>query len=140
MLEKNNIPRHVAIIMDGNGRWAKEKSLPRTAGHREGAKRVEEIVKAAAELGVKAVTFFAFSTENWSRPKKEIAALMRYLNDFLSRQIEELDKNNIRFRAIGLGAPLTQALLKKISDAEEKTGDNTGLIVVMLILAELHLN
>ncbi|OGX45115.1 MAG: di-trans,poly-cis-decaprenylcistransferase [Omnitrophica WOR_2 bacterium RIFCSPLOWO2_12_FULL_51_8] len=133
MLEKNNIPRHVAIIMDGNGRWAKEKSLPRTAGHREGAKRVEEIVKAAAELGVKAVTFFAFSTENWSRPKKEIAALMRYLNDFLSRQIEELDKNNIRFRAIGLGAPLTQALLKKISDAEEKTGDNTGLIVVLAL-------
>ncbi len=106
MLDKNNIPKHIAIIMDGNGRWAKAKGLPRTAGHRAGINRVKEIIKAADELGVKVVTFFAFSTENWSRPKEEIHMLMRYLNNFLGRQSNDLNKNNIRLRVIGATDPL----------------------------------
>ncbi len=95
MIDKNNIPKHVAIIMDGNGRWAKDKGLPRSAGHRAGIDRVKEIIKAASELGIKVVTLFAFSTENWARPQKEVNLLMRALNNYLDRQINELDKNNI---------------------------------------------
>ncbi|MDP2941424.1 MAG: isoprenyl transferase [Candidatus Omnitrophota bacterium] len=133
MVNQTNIPRHVAIIMDGNGRWAKEKGLPRAAGHGEGAKRVEEITEAAAKMGIKALTLFAFSAENWSRPKKEIAILMRYLDNFLSRKIKKLAGKNIRFRAIGLGAPLPKGLLEKISGAEKKTRDNTGLVLVLAL-------
>ena len=133
MLDKNKIPKHIAIIMDGNGRWAKARSLPRTEGHREGVKRVKEIVKAAQELGVKVITFFAFSSENWSRPKKEIDLLMRYLNNFLVREIKEMDKNNIRFLSIGRDEPLPLSVQKKIKEAQAKTKDNTGLTVVLAL-------
>ena len=133
MLDKNNIPRHIAIIMDGNGRWAKERSLPRTAGHREGVKRVREIIRAAAELGVKVLTFFAFSTENWTRPKSEIRLLMRYLDNFLGRQLEELNKNNIRLRVIGRGDPIPRQLQEKLSRAEEQTRNNTRMTVVLAL-------
>ncbi|MCX5703853.1 MAG: isoprenyl transferase, partial [Candidatus Omnitrophica bacterium] len=124
---------HVAIIMDGNGRWAKEKGLPRTAGHRQGIKRTKEIVRAASELGVKVLTLFAFSTENWNRPKKEIEMLMRSLNSFLDKHIEELDKNNIKFKVIGQDEPLPQQILLKIKKAEDKTKDNTGLVMVLAL-------
>jgi undecaprenyl diphosphate synthase len=133
MIDKNNIPKHVAIIMDGNGRWAKERGLPRSAGHRAGINRVKEIIKAASELGVKVVTLFAFSTENWSRPKKEINLLMRALNNFLDREINELDKNNIRLMVIGQDKPTPQYLLAKIKKAKERTKDNTGLIFVLAL-------
>ncbi len=133
MIDNNNIPKHVAIIMDGNGRWAKEKGLPRTAGHREGVERVKEIIKAASELGLKVVTFFTFSTENWDRPKKEVNMLMRYLNNFLERQIRDLDKNNIRFMVIGQDEPLPKYLQKKIKEAEQETSDNTGLVLVLAL-------
>jgi len=133
MIDKNNITKHIAIIMDGNGRWAKEKRLPRTAGHREGVNRVKEIVRAAAQLGVKVVTFFAFSSENWVRPKAEISILMRYLNNFLDRQIRELEKNNIRFLAIGRGEPIPKYLQDKIKQAEDKTAKNSGMIVVLAL-------
>lgn len=133
MLDKDKIPKHIAIIMDGNGRWARERSLPRTEGHREGVKRVKEIVKAAQELGVKVVTFFAFSSENWSRPKKETDVLMRYLNNFLVKEIKEMDKNNIRFLSIGRDEPLPLAIQKKIKEAQDKTKDNTGLTVVLAL-------
>jgi undecaprenyl diphosphate synthase len=133
MLDRNNIPKHIAIIMDGNGRWAKEKGLPRTAGHRQGTKRVEEIVKAACELGVKVLTLFAFSTENWSRPKQEVKVLMRYLNNFLERKINELDKNNIRFLVIGRGDPLPKYIQNRIKQAQNKTFDNTGLTLVLAL-------
>jgi len=133
MLDKDNIPRHIAIIMDGNGRWAKERGLPRTVGHREGTKRVKEIVKVAAELGVKVVTLFAFSAENWSRPKQEINILMHYLNNFLARQIQELHKNNMRFLAIGRDDPIPKYLQSKLREAEKKTKDNTGLTVVLAL-------
>jgi undecaprenyl diphosphate synthase len=133
MLDKNNIPQHVAIIMDGNGRWAKARGLPRTAGHREGIERVKDIVEASRELGVKVVTFFAFSTENWDRPKKEIDMLMRSLNRFLDKQIDELNKNNIRLKVIGKENPLPEYLLEKIRKAERLTGHNTGLIMVLAL-------
>jgi len=132
-MDKNNIPQHIAIIMDGNGRWAKEKGLSRTAGHREGTKRVKEIVKTAAELGVKVVTFFAFSTENWNRPKKEVDMLMRYLNDFLDNELEELSKNNIRFKVIGQSKPIPQNILDKIKRVEDKTKNNTSLVMVLAL-------
>ncbi|MCX5706757.1 MAG: isoprenyl transferase [Candidatus Omnitrophica bacterium] len=133
MLDKNNTPGHVAIIMDGNGRWAKEHGLNRTAGHREGVKRVKEIVKAAAGLGIKVITFFAFSAENWSRPKREIDILMRYLENFLGREIKDMHKNNIQFRVIGRGDRLPERLQKKIKAAEQKTRNNTGLTVVLAL-------
>jgi len=133
MIDKNNIPKHVAIIMDGNGRWAKDKGLPRSAGHRAGIDRVKEIIKAASELGIKVVTFFAFSAENWARPQKEVNLLMRALNNYLDRQINELHKNNIRLMVIGRDRPISQYLLAKIKKAEEKTRGNTGLIFVLAL-------
>ena len=131
MIDKANIPQHVAIIMDGNGRWAKERGLPRIAGHRAGIKRIKEILKAANELGIKALTFFAFSTENWSRPKREVDMLMRALNNFLNREIQELDKNNIRFMAIGRDEPMPPYVQAKIKEAENKTKNNTGIVVIL---------
>ena len=133
MIDKNNIPKHIAIIMDGNGRWARARSLSRTAGHREGIKKVREIVRAAAELEVKVITLFAFSAENWSRPKKEIALLMRYLHSFLGREVRELDKKNIRFLSIGRAEPLPASIQKKIKEAEHLTKNNTGLTFVLAL-------
>lgn len=133
MINMNNIPKHVAIIIDGNGRWAQERGLPRTAGHRVGINRVREIVKAAHDLGIKVVTFFTFSTENWTRPKREVNMLMRFLNNFLERQIKELYKNNIKFMWIGRDEPMPKQLQAKIKQLEEKTKDNTGLVVVLAL-------
>lgn len=133
MIDKNNIPKHIAIIMDGNGRWAKKRGLPRTAGHRVGINRIKEILKAANDLGIKVLTFFAFSTENWSRPKKEVDMLMRSLNSFLNREIKELDKNNIRFMVIGQDEPIPKYLQDKIKEAEDRTKDNTGTVAVLAL-------
>ena len=133
MIDRNNIPKHVAIIMDGNGRWAKQRGLPRTAGHRVGIDRIKEIITAAQELGVKVITFFAFSTENWSRPKREVDMLMRSLNNFLERQIKQLDRDNVRFKVIGRDEPLPKYLQVKISEAEEKTKNNTSLTAILAL-------
>lgn len=133
MIDKTRIPRHVAIIMDGNGRWAKEKGLPRTAGHREGIKRVREIVKASAELGIKFVTFYAFSKENWQRPRKEVSMLMRSLSYFLDREIKDLHKNNVRLKIIGRDEPIPEYLVKKLRGAEQKTRGNTGVVMVLAL-------
>jgi len=130
---KANIPQHIAIIMDGNGRWAKERGLPRTAGHRQGVGRVEEITDAALRLGVKVITFFAFSAENWDRPKREISVLMRYLDNFLDRQIRKLDKNNIRFMVIGDPERIPKEIQKKIKKAEAATQDNTAMTLVLAL-------
>ncbi|MHB8154586.1 MAG: isoprenyl transferase [Candidatus Omnitrophota bacterium] len=130
---QDKIPKHIAFIMDGNGRWAKERGLSRTAGHRQGVQRLKEIIRGASELGVEVVTFFAFSTENWNRPKKEIDTLMRYLDKFLDGQIKELERNNMRFRVIGQGDPLPKFIQQKIQKAESRTKDNTGLIVVLAL-------
>ena len=133
MLDKNNIPKHIAIIMDGNGRWAQKKGLSRTAGHRAGIERVKEIADAAQKLGIEVVTFFAFSTENWQRPKKEINVLMRFLNNFLDSRINELHKNNIRFIVIGKDDPMPKYLQAKINEAENRTKNNSGLTVVLAL-------
>ena len=133
MVDKSRIPKHIAIIMDGNGRWAKARGFSRTAGHREGIKRVKDIVKAARELGLEAVTFFAFSTENWARPKKEIDILMHYLDSFLTKEVDDMHKDNIRFNVIGEDNPLPLSIQKKIKDAERKTKGNTGLIVTLAL-------
>jgi len=130
---KNNNPKHIAFIMDGNGRWAKERGLSRTAGHRQGIQRVKEIIRGAGDLGLEVITFFAFSTENWSRPKKEIDTLMRYLDNFLDGQIKELERNNMRFRVIGGKAPVPEYLQKKIERSEELTRKNTGVTVVLAL-------
>ncbi len=133
MLDKNNIPEHIAIIMDGNGRWAKQRGLPRSAGHHAGIKRIREIVKESSELGIKIITLFAFSTENWQRPKREVDMLMRAFLNFLNNEIGKLHKNNIRFRVIGRDTPLPPDLLTKIRQAEGLTAQNSGLTVVLAI-------
>ena len=97
----NSIPEHVAIIMDGNGRWAKSRHLPKIAGHRAGANSVQQVVEAAREIGVKVLTLYTFSTENWKRPKNEVAALFRLLEQYLDKEEDRLNKNNIRFSVIG---------------------------------------
>ncbi len=133
MQDNSQIPKHVAFIMDGNGRWAKERSLARTVGHREGVKRVQEIIRGAASLGIETVTFFAFSTENWRRPKNEINVLMRYLDHFLSTEVKILHKNNMRFIVIGRGNPIPKYLQVRINQAQEETKGNTGLRVVLAL-------
>jgi undecaprenyl diphosphate synthase len=133
MIYKANLPKHIAIIMDGNGRWAKERGLARTAGHKEGLERVREIVRSARKIGIKVLTLFAFSSENWCRPKAEINILMRFLVNFLNREIAKLDKNDIRFKVIGRKEPLPGYILKKIKKAEEKTKDNKSLILVLAL-------
>lgn len=133
MPDNPEIPKHVAFIMDGNGRWARQRGLPRTAGHREGVQRVKEIIRGASMLGIETITFFAFSTENWNRPKNEVTVLMRYLDNFLGKEINELFKNNMRFVVIGRGDPIPKYLQVKIKKAQEKTKDNTGLRVVLAL-------
>ncbi|MDD5107971.1 MAG: isoprenyl transferase [Candidatus Omnitrophica bacterium] len=133
MPDNSKTPKHVAFIMDGNGRWAKERGLARTAGHKEGVERVREIIRGAYNLGIETVTFFAFSTENWSRPRSEVFVLMRYLDNFLSKEIDELYKNNIRFLVIGRAKPIPKYLQAKIKKAQEKTRNNTGLKFVLAL-------
>ena len=122
-----HIPKHIAIIMDGNGRWAKERSLPRVAGHKEGVNSVREITRACGEIGVKHLTLYTFSTENWRRPKAEVSALMRLLLKTISTEVRELHKNNVRFTAIGDLKKLPKSTQKGIFDGIEITKNNTGL-------------
>lgn len=131
MLDKNNIPRHIAIIMDGNGRWAKERGLARSEGHRQGVKRAEEILKAANEIGVKFITFFAFSAENWRRPKQEVNVLMNLLSIFLSRNLKMMMKNNIRLNVIGRREPIPEGLWQRLSQAKDETKENSGLTAIL---------
>jgi undecaprenyl diphosphate synthase len=133
MQENLKIPKHVAFIMDGNGRWAKERGASRTAGHRQGVQRVKEIIRGASNLGIQIVTFFAFSTENWSRPKSEVNVLMRYLETFLEQEIKTLHKNNMRFTVIGRSDPIPKNLQAKIKKAQGLTKGNTGLRVVLAL-------
>lgn len=129
MIQTSNIPRHVAIIMDGNGRWAKRQHLTRTQGHAEGIKRVEETVAVAQKIGIKVLTLFTFSTENWRRPGSEISILMSMLTNVLQQKIKILKENNIRFQVIGREESVPGAVLKAFQMAIHATKDNTGLIV-----------
>ena len=124
---KSDVPQHIAIIMDGNGRWAKERSLPRVAGHREGINSVREITRVCGEIGVKYLTLYTFSTENWERPEDEVSALMFLLLTTIKVEVMELHKNNVRFTTIGDIEMLPSSTKKEIFNGIEKTKNNTGL-------------
>lgn len=128
MLDNNkNIPRHVAIILDGNGRWAKKRLLPRNAGHAAGSKNVEKICSAAWNMGIEYLTMYAFSTENWSRPKDEVDALMKLLHNYLSDCLKTSRKNNMQVRVIGDISRLEPDLQERIVELERESAKNTGL-------------
>lgn len=126
-------PKHIAIIMDGNGRWAKARGLPRTAGHKQGAESARRVVKAATELGVRYLTLFGFSSENWNRPDSEIKDLMNLLRYYLRSETAELHKNGARLRVIGDRTGLDDDIVKMIENAEELTEDNSAITVVMAL-------
>lgn len=128
-IELDKVPAHVAIIMDGNGRWAKQRGLPRVAGHHSGMKNVKKITMAANEIGVKVLTMYAFSTENWKRPKEEVEFLMKLPQEFFPLEIEELIENNVRIRMTGWREGLPDYTLNAIEGAIERTKNNTGLIL-----------
>ncbi|HIT60590.1 MAG TPA: isoprenyl transferase [Candidatus Fimousia stercorigallinarum] len=121
------IPNHVAIIMDGNGRWAKKRLMPRNMGHVQGARTVEQIIEDAYNLGIKYLTVYAFSTENWKRPQDEVNALMKLLKDYLKNCIKRANKNNMRVRVIGDKTGLEQSIQDKIQELEEVSAKNTGI-------------
>ena len=128
-LDPNNIPKHIGIIMDGNGRWAKSKGLPRSAGHRAGAETLKKIVIYCNKIGVKCVTAYAFSTENWNRPKAEVDALMNLLYNYLQQVEEQFGGTNVILKVIGDRSDLSEKINKDIDHAEEYTSKNTGLVL-----------
>ena len=133
MEEIMNVPQHVAIILDGNGRWAKAKGMPRNYGHMQGAKAVEDILVDARDIGIKYLTVYAFSTENWSRPEAEVSALMTILRNYLKTSIKKSMKNNVRCRVIGDRLALSDDIVKAIEELEEATAGNTGLTFTIAI-------
>lgn len=126
-LDFDRIPKHIAIIMDGNGRWAKARMLPRTMGHRAGMKNIKLVVEESSDLGVKFLTLYAFSTENWKRPNDEVSALMDLVVEFIEKEFEELNANNVRLKSIGDISKLPEKSRNSIVNAIEKTKNNTGL-------------
>jgi undecaprenyl diphosphate synthase len=130
-LDNNRIPAHVAIIMDGNGRWAKAKGLPRTAGHIEGVTTAKKITEEAAKLGIKYLTLYTFSTENWNRPVEEIEALMNLVLTNLEEEI--FMKNNVRFRMIGEMERLPASVQKRLAECTERTSTNTGMTMIVAL-------
>lgn len=132
-INKDRIPEHIAIIMDGNGRWAKKRGLPRTMGHRAGVETIRNIVKACSNIGVKYLTLYAFSTENWKRPSDEVSALMSLLVEFLRKEVDELNRNNVVIRTIGDINKLPDICCKEIKNAYERTKKNSGLNLVLAL-------
>src|SRR6266571_7265466 len=128
-IDWNRLPRHVAVIMDGNGRWAARRGQPRIAGHRAGVEAVRAAVDTGARLGLGALTLYAFSTENWKRPRYEVDALMRMLRKYLRLELEEINRQNIRFQTIGRTAVLAPNVREEISRASNKTAKNTGMVL-----------
>src|SRR4249920_2284351 len=126
-IDWSRLPRHVAIIMDGNGRWAAQRGQPRIAGHRAGVEAVRAAVDTSARLGLGALTLYAFSTENWKRPRYEIDALMRMLRKYLRIELDEIDRQNIRFQTIGRTAELAPSVRTDIANATARTAKNTGM-------------
>ncbi|MBP3196687.1 MAG: isoprenyl transferase [Butyrivibrio sp.] len=133
MEENRKIPAHVAIILDGNGRWAKAKGMPRNYGHMQGAKAVEDILVVARDMGIKYLTVYAFSTENWSRPETEVSALMTILRNYLKTSIKKSMKNNVRCRVIGERSKLSSDIQDAINELEDATAGNTGLTFTIAI-------
>ncbi|MEG0593631.1 MAG: isoprenyl transferase [Christensenella sp.] len=126
-LDLDKLPAHVAIIMDGNGRWAKKRALPRVAGHRAGMSKVKTIIRMSSDIGIKYLTLYAFSTENWKRPKEEVGALMGLLIEYLQRELDEMHERNVVFNTIGDITKLPQAVIDVLENAKHKTKDNTGM-------------
>jgi len=132
-MEKKNLPVHIAIFMDGNGRWALKRGLPRSAGHREGANNLKKIVRYSDEIGIKYLTVYAFSTENWTRPKDEVIALMSLLLEFLKNADREIAGKNIKIKIIGDSNGLTDEIKKEIIRVTENTKGNNGLTLVIAL-------
>lgn len=132
-LDMNNIPQHIAIIMDGNGRWAKAQGKVRTFGHQAGAETLKTIVRAADKLGVKVISAYAFSTENWKRPVTEVNFIMELLSRYLTNEIEEFNENNVQVRFIGSRDGLPDIVREKMDHAIEETRNNTGIILNLAI-------
>lgn len=128
-VRSGNIPEHIAIIMDGNGRWAKQRGLPRIAGHHAGMKAVKKVTMAADEIGVKVLTLYAFSTENWKRPREEVDFLMKLPQEFLTLELDELVEKNVQVRMMGWKDNLPAHTLEAVETAIERTKNNTGLIL-----------
>lgn len=127
------LPRHIAIIMDGNGRWAKQRGLPRTAGHKEGVKRLREVIEECGRLGVKVLTLYVFSTENWRRPPEEVSFLMRLLENSLMDEVAKMHRRGAKVHFIGTKEGLSPRLLALMREAEKKTAGNKGLLVNLAI-------
>ena len=132
-LDPKKIPAHIAVIMDGNGRWAKSRRLPRLFGHRAGIASVREIVKTCAEAGVKVLTLYAFSAENWARPGAEVQALMRLLQEYIVRELPDMQKNRVRLRAIGRLEALPASAQKRLAEATDVTAHNKGITLVLAL-------
>ncbi|MFN0278748.1 MAG: isoprenyl transferase [Pyrinomonadaceae bacterium] len=128
-IDESRLPQHIAVIMDGNGRWAKQRGKPRIFGHRAGAESVRAIIDTCTRLEIKAVTLYAFSTENWKRPPTEIRGLMQMLKRFIRSELKEVNENNIRFRAIGDLYQLDKDVQKEIEVARQTTWENTGMVM-----------
>lgn len=128
-LDLENIPKHVGIIMDGNGRWAKKRKMPRTFGHREGTQRVIEIVEAAYKINIKSLTLYAFSTENWKRPEEEISKLMELLAYYIKNQLEKIKKNNIKINVLGDYKAFPDKIVRLIESALQETKSNDKMIL-----------
>ena len=128
-IDFTRLPRHIAIIMDGNGRWAKRRHLPRVAGHRAGVEAVRSTVETGARLGLEALTLYAFSVENWKRPPFEIEALMTFLKEYLRKELENIHRNNIRFQTIGRTNELDESVQFELRSAVRKTANNTGMVL-----------
>lgn len=129
ILNRNNLPKHIAIIMDGNGRWAKKRGLDRIDGHSEGVNSVREIVEAAGELGIKVITFYTFSTENWKRPKKEVSSLWKLLVRTIKDEVPDLSRNNVQLRVTGIIEQLPKITRQSIQYAVKALQKNDGLIL-----------
>ena len=126
-LNRASMPRHVAIVMDGNGRWAKAQGKSRSTGHEAGARTLKRIVRAASEMGVEVLTVYAFSTENWKRPQREVDFLLRLFDSFLEKEITEMHEQDVRMRFIGRRDRFTERFLHRMEDAEARTANNTGI-------------
>jgi len=127
------LPLHVAVIMDGNGRWAKERGLPRIEGHRRGAESARAIIKAASEAGIRYLTLYTFSVENWNRPKTEVDAIMKYLAYYLKKESPELDRNNVQLEVIGQIHRLPEPVQKQLEKSRQQLSKNTGLTLVLAL-------
>src|SRR3989442_8444040 len=132
-IDRSALPAHVAIIMDGNGRWARKRGLPRVAGHKAGTHAVREVVEGCAELHISALTLYAFSVENWKRPRAEVSTLMSLLKEYLVRELETLCKNNIRLRTIGRTDELDETVRHELAKTIADTRQNTGMVLTLAL-------